>query len=58
MAAFLGMWTLCALAGNKINTWLAFVHYWNGNKMDQIVRNDIACNCIPNDGIAFPYAQI
>ena len=48
----------CALASKKINTRLAFVFYLNGNKMDQMVRNDIACNCIPIDGIAFPYAHI
>ena len=35
---------------NKINTRLAFVNYPNGNKMDQMVRNDNAlyvCNCKP-----------
>ena len=37
----------------KINTQLAFVYYTNGNEMDQMVRNDIACNCILIDGIAF-----
>ena len=42
----------------KINARLAFVYYTNGNEMDQMVRNDIACNCIPIDGIAFPYAHI
>ena len=29
-----------------IHTLLAFVYYPNGNEMDQMVRNDIACNCI------------
>ena len=29
----------------KINTQLAFVYYPNGNEMDQMVRNDIVCNC-------------
>ena len=42
----------------KNNTRLAFVYYTNGNKMDQMVRNDIACNCIPINGIAFQYARI
>ena len=37
----------------KINTRLAFVYYTNGNEMDRMVRNDIACNCIPIDEIAF-----
>ena len=37
----------------KINTRLAFVYYPNGNKMDQMVCNDIACNCIPIVRIAF-----
>ena len=37
----------------KINTRLAFVYYPNGNEMDQMVRNDIACNCIPIVRIAF-----
>ena len=45
------------LAGeNKINTRLAFVYYPNGNEMDQMVRNDIACNSI--QGIPFPYTHI
>ena len=35
-----------SLVKKKINTRLAFV-YRNGNKMDQMVRNDIAGNCIP-----------
>ena len=26
--------------------------------MDQMVCNDIACNCIPNGGIAFQYAHL
>ena len=42
----------------KNNTRLAFVYYPNGNKMDQMVRNDIACNCIRIDVIAFQYAHI
>ena len=42
----------------KINTRLASVNYTNGNEMDKMVRNDIACNCIPIDGIAFRYAHI
>ena len=33
-----------------------YLHKWN--EMDQMVRNDIACNCIPMDGIAFQYAHI
>ena len=37
----------------KINTRLAFVYYPNGNEMDQMVRNDIACNSIPIVRIAF-----
>ena len=37
----------------KINTRLAFVYYTNGNEMDQMVRNDMACNCILIEGIAF-----
>ena len=48
----------CALASKKINTRLAFVHYRNGNEMDQTVRNDIACNCKPIVRIAFRYAHI
>ena len=49
----------CALAGkNKINTRLAFVYYPNGNEMDQMGHNDIACNCIPIVRIAFQYAHI
>ena len=35
----------CALASKKINTRLVFVYYPNGNEMDQMVRNDIACYC-------------
>ena len=42
----------------KINTRLSFVHYRNGNEMDQMVRNDIAFNCTPIVGIAFRYARI
>ena len=42
----------------KNNTRLAFVYYTNGNEMDQMVRNDIACNCIPIYEIAFRYAYI
>ena len=42
----------------KINTRLAFVYYSNGNEIDQMVRNDIACNCIPIVRIAFWYAHI
>ena len=38
----------CVLTSKKkINTRLAFVYYSNGNEMDQMVRNDIACICIP-----------
>ena len=49
----------CALASiKKINTRLAFVYYPNGNEMDQMVRNDIACYCIPIVRIAFRYAHI
>ena len=49
----------CVLASkNKINTQLAFVVNPNGNGMDQMVRNDIACNCIPIVRIAFRYAHI
>ena len=48
-----------ALAGRKkINSRLAFVYYPNGNEMDQMVRNDIACSCIPIVWIAFRYAHI
>ena len=42
----------------NINTLLAFVYYPNGNEMDQMVRNHIACNCIPIARIAFRYARI
>ena len=42
----------------KINTRLAFICYPNGNEMDQMVRNDIACNCIPIIRIAFRYVHI
>ena len=42
----------------KINTRLEFVYYQNGKEMDQMVRNDIACNCIPIVRIAFRYAHI
>ena len=42
----------------KISTQLEFLYYTNGKKMDQMVRNDIPCNCIPIDGIAFRYAHI
>ena len=55
---FIKLELYCALASKKINTRLAFVYYTNGNEMDQMVRNDIACNCIPIDGIAFRYAHI
>ena len=51
-------WSYCALSSKKkINTRLAFVYYPNGNEMDQMVRNDIACNCIPIVRIAFRYAR-
>ena len=39
--------------GIKINTQLAFVYYPNRNEMDQMVRNDIPCNCIPIVRIVF-----
>ena len=39
----------------KINTRLAFVYYPNGKEMDQMVRIDITCNCIPIVRIAFPF---
>ena len=42
----------------KINTRLAFVYYPDGNEKDQMVCNDIACNCIPIVRIAFLYAHI
>ena len=42
----------------KINTRLAFVDYPNGNEMDQMVRNDVTCNCIPIVRIAIRYAHI
>ena len=42
----------------KINTRLAFVYYPNENEMDQMVRNDIVCKCIPIVRIAFRYAHI
>ena len=42
----------------EINTQLAFVYYPNGNEMDQMVRNDIACNFILIVRIAFRYAHI
>ena len=29
------------------------MYYPNGKEMDQMVRNDIACNCIPLERIAF-----
>ena len=37
----------------KINTRLAFIYYLNGKKIDKMVRNDIACNCILLERIAF-----
>ena len=40
------------------NTRPAFMYYPNGKEMDQMVRNDIACNCIPLERIAFWYACI
>ena len=43
---------------NKINTLLAFVYKPNGNEMDQMVRNEMACNCILIVRIAFRYAHI
>ena len=56
---FIKLELYCALASKKkINAGLAFVYYTNGNEMDQMVRNDIACNCIPIDGIAFRYSHI
>ena len=56
---FIKLELYCALASKeKINTGLAFVYYPNGNKMDQMVRNDIACKCIPIVRIAFRYAHI
>ena len=48
----------CSLVKKKINIRLAFVYYPNGNEKDQMVRNDIACNCIPIVRIAFRYAHI
>ena len=47
-----------SLVKTKINTRLAFVYYPNGKEMDQMVRNDTACNCIPIVRIAFRYAHI
>ena len=41
------------LAGKKINTQLAFVYNPNGNKMDQMVRNDIVCDSICNGELLF-----
>ena len=37
----------------KINTRLAFMYYPNGKEMDQMIRNGIACNCIPLEKITF-----
>ena len=37
----------------KKNTRLAFMYYPNGKEMGQMVRNDISCNCIPLERIAF-----
>ena len=37
----------------EINTRLAFMYYPNGKEIDQMVRNEIASNCIPLERIAF-----
>ena len=57
---FIKLELYCGLASKKkkINTQLAFVYHPNGNAMDKMVRNDIACNCIPIVRIAFRYACI
>ena len=55
---FIKLELYCVPSKKKINTRLAFVYYPNGNEMDQMVRNDIACNCIPIVRIAFRYAHI
>ena len=51
-------WSYALASKKKINTRLAFVYYPNGNEMDQMVRKDITCNCIPIIRIAFLYAHI
>ena len=42
----------------KIKSIPVFVNKPNGKEMDQMVRNDIACNCIQIVRIAFRYAHI
>ena len=37
----------------NINTRKSFVYYTNGNEMNQMVRIEITCNCIPISRIAF-----
>ena len=49
-------YSYCVHTCKKINTRLAFMYYPNGKETDQMVRNDIACNCIPLERIAFWYA--
>ena len=34
------------------------MYYPNGKEMDQMVHNDVACNCIPLERIAFCYKRI
>ena len=51
----LGMWYPPV---HPLITRLAFMYCPNGKEMDQMVRNDIACNCIPIVRIAFRYAHI
>ena len=49
----------CSLLKKNNNTRLAFVYYQNGMKWPyQIVRNDIACNCIQIIKIAIRYAHV
>ena len=49
----------CALTSKKIKS-ITDRHLFklNENEIDQMVRNDIACNCIPIISIAFWYAHI
>ena len=50
---FIKLELYCVASKKKINARLAFVYYPNGNEMNQMVRNDIAYNCIRIVRIAF-----
>ena len=50
---------MCSLVKkNQYPTGICIYNYTNENEMDLMVRNEIACNCILIDGIAFRYAHI